>query len=187
VAIAIAAAQHHTDSIRGLDRLAERRRIGARGRRLDRGPVRIEARHDVVFASPQPPGLAIARYDQSISSIFAFDGIAVAVAGLGADGGYWISWNGDTTGAEDFKPRNFMAGATMLGYGHALDTYTADLAPPGGSHFNVPFADPRTAAHVAAKVDAVYAAGKDNSLAIADGPYANSDPADKAFAGRYDL
>jgi hypothetical protein len=99
---------------------------------------------------------------------------------------YWIAWNGDATGAEDFQRRNFMSGATMPGYGHALDQYTADIAPPGGTHFNVPFAAPRTAEHVAAKVDADYAAGKDISLAIADGDYANLDPADKALGGDYD-
>jgi hypothetical protein len=99
---------------------------------------------------------------------------------------YWISWNGDRTGLDDFQRRNFMSAATMPGYGHALDHYTADIAPPGGTHFNVPFADPQTAEHVAAKVDADYAAGKDISLAIADGNYSSSSPADQALAGDYD-
>jgi hypothetical protein len=67
---------------------------------------------------------------------------------------YWISWNGDKTGAEDFERRNFMSGATVPGFGHALDQYTSDLAPPDGTHFNVPFADVRTAEHVAAKIEA---------------------------------
>jgi hypothetical protein len=58
----------------------------------------------------------------------------------------------------------------MPGYNHALDTYTADLAPPGGSHFNVPFADPRTAAHVAAKVDADYAAGRTSAWPLPTAP-----------------
>jgi hypothetical protein len=99
---------------------------------------------------------------------------------------YWLAWNGDGTGAAEFQRRNFMSDATMPGYGHALDQYTADLAAPGGSHFNVPFADPRTAAHVAAKVEAEYAAGKDINLAIADGNYSNDHPADLALGGEYD-
>jgi hypothetical protein len=99
---------------------------------------------------------------------------------------YWISWNGDRTGLDEFQRRNFMSAATMPGSGHALDQYTADIAPPGGTHFNVPFAAPRTAEHVAAKADADYAAGKDINLAIADGDYSNLDPADQALAGDYD-
>lgn len=99
---------------------------------------------------------------------------------------YWISWNGDKTGADEFQRRNFMSSATVPGYGHALDAYTADIAPPGGSHFNVPFADPRTAEHVSAKIEADYAGGKDISLAIADGTYANNHPADRALVGDYD-
>ena len=99
---------------------------------------------------------------------------------------YWISWNGDKSGIDEFQRRNFMSAATMPGHGHALDGYTADLAPPGGSHFNVPFADPKTAQHVAAKLEADYAAGKDISLAIADGTYANDDPADLELEGGYD-
>lgn len=99
---------------------------------------------------------------------------------------YWISWNGDSKGADEFQRRNFMSGATVPGYGHALDQYTADLAPAGGSHFNVPFADPRTAEHVAAKIAGDYAAGKDISLAIADGTYSNNHPSDRALVGGYD-
>jgi hypothetical protein len=98
---------------------------------------------------------------------------------------YWLAWNGDTTGAEEFQRRNFMSSAT-LPLGHALDSYTAELAPAGGTHFNVPFADPRTAAHVAAKVEADYAAGKPITLTIADGIYANDHPADRALATGYD-
>jgi hypothetical protein len=99
---------------------------------------------------------------------------------------YWTSWNGSVAGQDDFRRRNFMSDATMPGSGHALDQYTADLAPRGGTHFNVPFADPRTAAHVAGKIEADYAAGKDISLAIADGNYVNDHPADRALSGGYD-
>lgn len=99
---------------------------------------------------------------------------------------YWLSWNGSPAGAEEFQRRNFMSGATMPGSGHRLDQYTSDIAPAGGSHFNVPFADPRTAEHVAAKVEADYAAGKDINLAIADGNYSNDHPADRALGDDYD-
>jgi hypothetical protein len=99
---------------------------------------------------------------------------------------YWLSWNGDTAGADDFRHRNFMSDARLPGAGQVLDRYTAALAPPGGSHFNVPFADPATAEHVARQVDADYAAGRDISLAIADGLYSSDDPRDRALAGEYD-
>jgi hypothetical protein len=99
--------------------------------------------------------------------------------------GYWISWNGDTAGADDFRHRNFMSEVPPPP-GHALDQYTNDIAPAGGSHFNVPFTDPRTADHVAAKIEGDYAAGKDISLSIADGLYSNNYPGDRAIGDDYD-
>jgi hypothetical protein len=99
---------------------------------------------------------------------------------------YWLSWNGEPAGADDFRHRNYMSFATMPGAAQALDTYTAALAPKGSTHFNVPFADPATAQHIADRVDAVYAAGQDISLSIADGLYVNEDPRDRALIGEYD-
>lgn len=99
---------------------------------------------------------------------------------------YWLAWNGDTTGADDFRHRNFMSAATVPGAGQALDLYTADIAPAGGTAFNVPFSAPATAAHIAAKIAPDYRAGKDVSLAIADGVYANDDPGDRALTTEYD-
>lgn len=99
---------------------------------------------------------------------------------------YWLSWNGEPAGADDFRHRNYMSFATMPGAAQALDTYTAALAPKGSTHFNVPFADPATASHIADRVDAVYAAGQDISLSIADGLYVNEDPRDRALIGEYD-
>jgi uncharacterized protein DUF4838 len=84
---------------------------------------------------------------------------------------YWLSWNGDTSGADEFRHRNFMSDARMVGMEQTLDRYTSDIAPAGGTHFQVPFAAPATAQHVAGKIEADYAAGKDISLAIADGMY----------------
>lgn len=84
---------------------------------------------------------------------------------------YWLSWNGDTTGADEFRHRNFMSDARMVGMEQTLDRYTSDIAPPGRTHFQVPFSAPATAQHVASKIEADYAAGQDISLAIADGLY----------------
>ncbi len=99
---------------------------------------------------------------------------------------YWLSWNGETTGADEFRHRNYMSAATMPGAGQALDHYTADIAPAGGTHFNVPFAEPATAEHVAKKIEKDYADGRDVSLAIADGLYTNDDPRDRALITEYD-
>ena len=99
---------------------------------------------------------------------------------------YWLSWNGDATGADEFRHRNFMSSATIPGAAQSLDAYTTALAPRGSTHFNVPFADPATAQHVADRIDAEYAVGQDISLAIADGLYANGDPRDQALIGEYD-
>ncbi|HEX5184351.1 MAG TPA: DUF4838 domain-containing protein [Allosphingosinicella sp.] len=99
---------------------------------------------------------------------------------------YWISWNGSTVGADEFRHLNYMSAANVPGAGQALDRYTADIAPAGGTHFNVPFAAPATAGHVAGRIEADYAAGKDISLAIADGLYANDDPRDRALITEYD-
>lgn len=99
---------------------------------------------------------------------------------------YWLSWNGDTTGADEFRHRNFMSAATVPGAGQVLDRYTHDIAPAGQSHFNVPFSASATALHVASRVEADYAAGRDVSLAIADGLYSNDDPGDRVLVFEYD-
>ncbi|QAY76214.1 DUF4838 domain-containing protein [Sphingosinicella sp. BN140058] len=97
---------------------------------------------------------------------------------------YWLAWNADSTGADLFRHRNFMSAATMVGAAQTLANYTSDIAPAGGDHFNVPFTDRPTAEHVAAKIEADYAAGKDVSLAISDGVYES--PADRGLITRYD-
>lgn len=99
---------------------------------------------------------------------------------------YWLAWNGHPQGAEEFKRRNYMSAASMPGAGQALDRYAAAIAPPGGNHFNVSFSDPATAEHVANQVSADYAAGRDISLAIADGTYSSKDPGDQALITQYD-
>jgi hypothetical protein len=97
---------------------------------------------------------------------------------------YWLSWNADSTGADEYRHRNFMSDARLIGMEQTLDRYTSDIAPPGGSQFQVPFSAPATAQHVASRVEADYAAGKDVSLAIADGVY--SADADAPLISEYD-
>ena len=99
---------------------------------------------------------------------------------------YWIAWTGSGEGQAEFLRRNFMTQTSMAGMGHALATYTADIVPEGKSHFNVPFSDPKTAEHIAAKIEADYAAGKSISIAIEDGNYANDSESDKALMFEYD-
>ncbi len=90
---------------------------------------------------------------------------------------YWISWNGDRTGAEDFRKRNMMSGRGSLPpTGHALGKYTRGLSK-GPFHF--PITDPATARHVADLVDKKYAAGENFSLGMEDGSYDSDYPKDK--------
>jgi hypothetical protein len=101
---------------------------------------------------------------------------------------YWLSWNADSTGAEDFQRRNFMSSARMAGMGHALGEYTKKLIPAGKTMFNVPLADETTAQEVAAEIGTEYAKGVPGiSLAIEDGNYVSDSARDKELqAGIFD-
>ena len=101
---------------------------------------------------------------------------------------YWLSWNADATGAEEFQRRNFMSSARLAGMGHALGHYTKKLIPPGKTMFNVPLAEEATAQEVAAAVEPEYAKGVPGvSLAIEDGNYVSDSARDKELqAGIYD-
>jgi len=93
---------------------------------------------------------------------------------------YWNAWNGSNAGKDEFMIRNFMTNTSVAGKGHALAKYTGDLATEGKKHFNVPFAEEKTAQHVAAKLENLYAKGSGSiSLAIEDGAYQNDSPVDK--------
>lgn len=96
---------------------------------------------------------------------------------------YWLSWNGDQTGATEFRRRNFMTETSVAGMGHALGKYTKKLVPQGKSMFNVPLAETATATAIAEQLDAVYAKGDvaGISLAIEDGNYTNDSPRDAAL------
>lgn len=91
--------------------------------------------------------------------------------------GYWISWLGDTTGKDQFMRLNMMNNEVVPS-GHALATYTKDIAP-GGDPFKVPISEISTAQHVAAKIEKDYAAGKRISLGMEDGLYTSDSPKDK--------
>jgi len=101
---------------------------------------------------------------------------------------YWLSWNGDATGAKEFRRCNFMTETSMAGMGHALGSYTKKLIPPGKTMFNVPLAEDATATEVAAQIEAEYAKGVPGiSLAIEDGNYVSDSARDKELqAGIYD-
>jgi len=101
---------------------------------------------------------------------------------------YWLSWNGDATGKEDFQRRNFANATQLPVFGHALGAQTKALIPPGKSAFNVPLSEPETALEVVRQVEARYAKGVPGiSLAIEDGLYTNESARDKALqAGIFD-
>ncbi len=101
---------------------------------------------------------------------------------------YWLSWNADGVGVEDFQRRNFMSSSRLAGMGHALGQYTKALIPAGKTMFNVPLAEEATAQEVAARVEPEYAKGIDGiSLAIEDGNYVSESAWDKELqAGFYD-
>jgi hypothetical protein len=101
---------------------------------------------------------------------------------------YWLSWNADGKGADDFRRRNFMTETSLAGMGHALGSYTKKLVPAGKNIFNVPLAEEATAKEVAAQIDAEYAKGVEGiSLAIEDGNYTSDSKRDQELqAGIYD-
>lgn len=90
---------------------------------------------------------------------------------------YWVSWLGDTSGRDEFMRLNMMNHETVPS-GHALGQYTKDLAPDGDV-FKVPISERSTAEHVAAKIEADFAADKRISLGMEDGIYTSDSPRDK--------
>ncbi len=116
---------------------------------------------------PEQPRLAIGALDRAYAPPFEIRH-------------YWLSWNGDGTGAKEFRLRNFMTETSTAGMGHALGQFTKKLIPPGKSMFNVPLAEDATAKEIAAQIDADYAKGVAGiSLAIEDGNYVSDSPRDK--------
>src|SRR4028119_2020608 len=99
---------------------------------------------------------------------------------------YFPTWTGSQEGANEFRRRNFMTETSMPGMGHALEQYVKEIVPEGKTQYNIPFSEPRTAEHIASKIEADYAAGKSISLAIEDGNYTNDSPSDRALISEYD-
>ena len=98
---------------------------------------------------------------------------------------YWLSWNADSTGKNDFLRRNFGSSRPLLGGGHALARYTKSLIPQGGTAFNVPLSEPSTAAEVAARIEPEYAKGVPSiSIAIEDGIYQSNSESDQKLQAR---
>lgn len=90
---------------------------------------------------------------------------------------YWISWIGDSSGMKEFQLRNMMTGrADLPPTGHAIGKYIKSL---GKSAFKVPLTDPKTADHIAGKVEKMYSAGKNFSLGMEDGNYDSAYPKDQ--------
>lgn len=91
---------------------------------------------------------------------------------------YWISWLGENSGKEEFQRRNFMTvgRGSFPPTGHAIGKYVQGL---GKDAFNIALTDPKTAEHIAAKVEKMFAEGKDISLSMEDGLYDSIYPKDK--------
>jgi hypothetical protein len=91
---------------------------------------------------------------------------------------YWISWNGDPAGAEDFKRRNFF-NEEHVPNGHCLERYVKGLVPKGGSPFNVPISEEKTVEHVAAQVADAFGRGERIMMGMEDGVYDSDSARDK--------
>lgn len=99
---------------------------------------------------------------------------------------YWLAWNGDTTGKDEFAKRNFF-NEVLVPNGHSLAQYTKELIPPGKTMFNVPISEDRTAKHVADKVLPQFKKGEDVMLGLEDGIYESESAEDKKLiALQYD-
>jgi hypothetical protein len=100
---------------------------------------------------------------------------------------YWIAWNGNYEGFQEFGRRNRMNPGVGVPNGHAIGAYVKELIPRGKTLFNVPIAEDATADHIVKKIAADFAAGKDISLGMEDGIYQSDSPRDKELqAGLHD-
>ncbi len=93
--------------------------------------------------------------------------------------GYWISWNGDSTGYKEFAHRNFM-NCDSVPHGHAIGTYVKDIQKRLGK-FEV--SSPASATAMAELVGPDFGAGKSLSLSMEDGSVASTSDQDRDLAG----
>jgi len=119
---------------------------------------------------PEHKRLAVGKLDYTYAPPFEVRGAA-----------YGYSWLGDMTGTHEFSYRNMMNGV-RVSCGHTLGGYVKELAPEGGSVFNVPIAEETTIEHVALKAEKSFAAGKDISLGMNDGAYHSTSKLDAELA-----
>ena len=95
---------------------------------------------------------------------------------------YWLSWNGDDSGRDEFMRRNRLNDLSVPA-GHALGHYIDDLPGTGPSTRAICLSDPATARHVAAQVMARFAQGaRAVSLGMDDGLYDLACAADSVLA-----
>jgi hypothetical protein len=94
--------------------------------------------------------------------------------------GYWISWNGDTTGYPEFAHRNFMNCASVPS-GHAIGPYVEQITKKLGK-FEV--SSPAAALAMADLKAEEFAAGKSFSLSMEDASVASTSDQDRDLAGR---
>ena len=123
---------------------------------------------------PEHPTLKVGGLDHAYASPFELRS-------------YWLSWNGNVEGKDAFQLRNFMTrGVHGPGAGHALGSYTRDIAPEGDI-FKVPLAAQDTIKHVAAQMEDVFKNSGTASLAMEDGVYTSDSPIDNELkAGLFD-
>jgi hypothetical protein len=123
---------------------------------------------------PKQPTLKVGRLDHAYAPPFEIRN-------------YWVAWNGEQEGREEFKHRNFMNRAGVNS-GHAIGQYTKDLVPPGKTVMDVAIAEDATAEHVAKMIAPDYAKGVPSiSLGMEDGTYRSDSPRDKELqAGLFD-
>ncbi|MBS2034750.1 DUF4838 domain-containing protein [bacterium] len=93
--------------------------------------------------------------------------------------GYWISWNGDRTGYEEFAHRNFMNNASVPA-GHAIGTYVKEVQKKLG-RFEV--SSPAAAEALADLIGPDYSTGKSLSLSIEDGEVSSATESDRELSG----
>lgn len=89
--------------------------------------------------------------------------------------GYWISWNGDSSGYLEFAHRNFMNCASVPA-GHAIGQYLEKVKP-----FEV--SSVAAAKAIADQVAADFSAGKSFSLSMEDASVASTSEKDRELAG----
>ena len=93
--------------------------------------------------------------------------------------GYWISWNGDSTGYKEFAHRNFM-NCEAVPAGHAIGPYVEQITKKLGK-FEV--SSPAAASAMAELVSHDFAAGKSFSLSMEDASVTSTSEQDKKLAG----